>query len=142
MLLAVLCLADECSTSANKLHPSADVVLSKHISAAFSSAAAVDDCNSVTVMRTGNLTGNSQGKLTINDLAQGETVPYVICVEKDAEGNLTANQKGLAERAHHPEEINAASNLAIDAEYYLTQQVCSQPSLAKGCTPMLQIFTE
>ena len=83
-------------------------------------------------MRKGNLTGNSQGKLTINDLAQGETVPYVICVEKDAEGNLTANQKGLAERAHHPEEINAASNLAIDAEYYLTQQVCSQPSLAKG----------
>ena len=54
---------------------------------------------------------------------QGETVPYVICVEKDAEGNVGANQKGLAERAHHPEEINAASHLAIDAEYYLTQQV-------------------
>ena len=50
-------------------------------------------------------------------------MPYVICVEKDSEGQLVSNQKGLAERAHHPEEINAASNLAIDAEYYLTQQV-------------------
>ena len=56
---------------------------------------------------------------------QGETVPYVICVEKDGEGNVSSNQKGLAERAHHPEEVNAASNLAIDAEYYLTQQVCT-----------------
>ena len=56
-------------------------------------------------------------------MVQGETVPYIICVEKDSEGHVTANQKGLAERAHHPEEINAASNLAIDAEYYLTQQV-------------------
>ena len=56
-------------------------------------------------------------------VAQGETVPYLICVEKDAEGNVGANQKGLAERAHHPEEVNAASNLAIDVEYYLTQQV-------------------
>lgn len=56
---------------------------------------------------------------------QGETVPYIICVEKDSESNLSGVQKGLAERAHHPEEINAASNLAIDAEYYLTQQVCT-----------------
>ena len=55
---------------------------------------------------------------------QGETVPYIICVEKDTEGNLEGNQKGLAERAHHPEEVNAAPDLlAIDAEYYLTQQV-------------------
>ena len=51
-------------------------------------------------------------------------MPYVICVEKDSEGHLIANKKGLAERAYHPEEINAASNLAVDAEYYLTQQVC------------------
>ena len=50
-------------------------------------------------------------------------MPYIICVEKDSDGNLSGNQKGLAERAHHPEEINAASSLAIDAEYYLTQQV-------------------
>ena len=54
---------------------------------------------------------------------QGETVPYIICVEKDSEGNVSGAQKGLAERAHHPDEINAASELAIDAEYYLTQQV-------------------
>lgn len=56
-------------------------------------------------------------------MVQGETVPYIICVEKDSEGHVSANQKGLAERAHHPEEINAASTLAVDAEYYLTQQV-------------------
>lgn len=61
---------------------------------------------------------------------QGETVPYIICVEKDSEGNMSAAQKGLAERAHHPEEINAASSLAIDAEYYLTQQVCTFSVLA------------
>lgn len=52
-------------------------------------------------------------------------MPYIICVEKDSEGNLSGAQKGLAERAHHPDEINAASSLAIDAEYYLTQQVCT-----------------
>lgn len=64
---------------------------------------------------------------------QGETVPYIICVEKDSEGNLSGNQKGLAERAHHPEEINAASNLAIDAEYYLTQQVGIPPTHQSCC---------
>ena len=62
--------------------------------------------------------------------SQGETVPYVISVEKDAEGNTAAAQKGLADRAKHPEEISAASNLAIDAEYYLTQQVCNTLHLA------------
>lgn len=61
---------------------------------------------------------------------QGETVPYIICVEKDSEGNVSAAQKGLAERAHHPEEINAASSLAVDAEYYLTQQVSTFSLLA------------
>ena len=70
-------------------------------------------------------------------LVQGETVPYVICVEKDAEGNVGPNQKGLAERAHHPEEINAASNLAVDAEYYLAQQVCF-PEAVKSPTLLLQ----
>ena len=75
---------------------------------------------------------------------QGETVPYIICVEKDSDGNAVSNQKGLAERAHHPEEINAASDvLAIDAEYYLTQQVtlhfvqlpmpCQISVLVSGC---------
>ena len=67
---------------------------------------------------------------------QGETVPYIICVEKDSEGNLSSAQKGLAERAHHPEEINAASSLAIDAEYYLTQQVCTF-GLARYCMLLL-----
>lgn len=65
---------------------------------------------------------------------QGETVPYIICVEKDAEGQLAANQKGLAERARHPEEVNAAPDLlAIDAEYYLTQQVTSQSATCLCC---------
>ncbi|DBA99385.1 TPA: hypothetical protein ACH3X3_011985 [Trebouxia sp. C0006] len=65
---------------------------------------------------------------------QGETVPYIICVEKDSEGHVSANQKGLAERAHHPEEINAASTLAVDAEYYLTQQV--HPVVSRLCAPI------
>ncbi len=73
-------------------------------------------------------------------LAQGETVPYVICVEKDSDGNVTANQKGLAERAHHPEEINAASNLAVDAEYYLTQQVCHVFTFAHICVPRCTVL--
>lgn len=73
---------------------------------------------------------------------QGETVPYIICVEKDGEGNVSAAQKGLAERAHHPEEINAASSLAIDAEYYLTQQVSTSSLLAVASCQSIVRYTD
>ena len=56
---------------------------------------------------------------------QGETVPYIICVERDAEGNVLPEQKSLAERANHPDELTADSGLAVDVDYYLTQQVSS-----------------
>lgn len=55
---------------------------------------------------------------------QGETVPYIICVEKGEDGQQKAEQsRGLAERAYHPEEVNASSSLAVDAQYYLANQV-------------------
>lgn len=73
---------------------------------------------------------------------QGETVPYVICVERQQQqqdGGAAAPEGGaageggakgpsasgsLAERARHPEELRENSSLAVDVEYYLTQQVC------------------
>ena len=56
---------------------------------------------------------------------QGETVPYIICVERDGEGSVLPEQKSLAERAHHPDELTADSGLAVDVDYYLAQQVRS-----------------
>jgi DNA polymerase alpha subunit A len=62
--------------------------------------------------------------------AQGETVPYVICVEVGADGQAAAggaHGKGLAQRAYHPDEIRAADGrLALDVEYYLAQQARPQ----------------
>ena len=59
--------------------------------------------------------------------SQGETVPYVICVEVGEDGQSvagTASGKGLAQRAHHPDEIRGSGGkLALDVEYYLAQQV-------------------
>lgn len=58
---------------------------------------------------------------------QGETVPYIICVDL-AEGSDTAagsgGSKGLAQRAYHMDEIRApGSQLVPDAAYYLGHQV-------------------
>jgi DNA polymerase alpha subunit A len=51
-------------------------------------------------------------------------VPYVICVEVNEEGAvLPRESKGLAERAFHPEEVNANPALRVDTDYYLAQQV-------------------
>ena len=84
---------------------------------------------------------------------QGETVPYVICVERPAEeitatgaaaaagsasgaatgsaseaggvpsSGVRASSGGLADRAYHPEELRENVRLAIDTEYYLATQV-------------------
>lgn len=64
----------------------------------------------------------------------GETVPYIICVEKDEEGNVLAGSKGIAERAYHLEEIKENPLLDIDKEYYLVQQV--HPVVARLCAPI------
>lgn len=82
--------------------------------------------------------------LTPRIITQGETVPYIICVEKTPEaqqqGATTAEgqeaaattaptashsaHKPLAERAYHPEELReSGGRLAVDVEYYLGQQV-------------------
>lgn len=57
--------------------------------------------------------------------AQGETVPYVICVEVAEDGTRAdgGGSKGLAERAYHVDEVRGNARLAIDTEYYLAHQV-------------------
>ena len=62
---------------------------------------------------------------------QGDTVPYIICVKKAEDGSIEAT-KGLAERAHHPEEITDNPQLTVDNEYYLGQQVSIGWSNASG----------
>jgi DNA polymerase alpha subunit A len=41
---------------------------------------------------------------------------------------------GIAERAHHPDELRSDPSLAIDAEYYLAQQVL--PVVMRLCAPI------
>lgn len=73
---------------------------------------------------------------------QGETVPYVIAVKSDASAEDIASGKagasggkGLADRAYHPDEVNApGSGLKLDLHYYLTQQV--HPVVSRLCQPI------
>lgn len=66
---------------------------------------------------------------------QGETVPYIICVERNEEGQVVTDaSKSLAERAYHPEEVNATPRLAVDNEYYLANQV--HPVVSRLCAPI------
>ncbi|KAI3432425.1 hypothetical protein D9Q98_003979 [Chlorella vulgaris] len=70
-----------------------------------------------------------------NGVMAGETVPYVICNNVDESGKvLPRDSKGLAERAFHPEEINADSSLRVDAGWYLAQQVF--PVVSRLCAPI------
>ncbi|GFR41815.1 hypothetical protein Agub_g2585, partial [Astrephomene gubernaculifera] len=80
----------------------------------------------------------------------GETVPYIICVERtpppaaaagaDAEGAAAAAPSSgaasgsLAERARHPEELRENAGLAVDVEYYLTQQI--HPVVSRLVSPL------
>ncbi|CAG8512731.1 4847_t:CDS:10, partial [Acaulospora colombiana] len=50
---------------------------------------------------------------------QGDTIPYVIC-KKTEDMNAPNN---LFEKAFHPDEVRHDTNLQIDSEWYLTQQV-------------------
>lgn len=59
----------------------------------------------------------------------------MIACEVDADGNKVAGEgKGLAERAYHPEEVNANPSLRVDTDYYLAQQVswAGRPGRANG----------
>ncbi|GIM16515.1 hypothetical protein Vretimale_19154 [Volvox reticuliferus] len=93
----------------------------------------------------------------------GETVPYIICVERPREGGptdgsatVTAAVKAegtssdgagpaagtgsggcsgsLAERARHPEELRENPSLAVDVEYYLAQQI--HPVVSRLVSPI------
>ena len=69
-------------------------------------------------------------------------MPYVIAVKSDASAEDIASGKagasggkGLADRAYHPDEVNApGSGLKLDLHYYLTQQV--HPVVSRLCQPI------
>ncbi|KAL6785075.1 POLA1 [Auxenochlorella protothecoides x Auxenochlorella symbiontica] len=70
-------------------------------------------------------------------VAQGETVPYVICDEAadEAHQQVAAPERSLAERAYHPQEVNAAGvSLRPSALYYLSAQVL--PVVTRLCAPI------
>ncbi|KAG8641227.1 hypothetical protein MANES_13G122900v8 [Manihot esculenta] len=58
----------------------------------------------------------------------GDTVPYIICCEQGASGNLT----GIAQRARHPDELKSDDGKwMIDIDYYLSQQI--HPVVSRLC---------
>ncbi|XP_053168394.1 DNA polymerase alpha catalytic subunit isoform X2 [Hemicordylus capensis] len=59
-------------------------------------------------------------------LKAGDTVSYVICQDGS---NLSASQ-----RAYAPEQLKKQSNLVIDTQYYLSQQI--HPVVARICEPI------
>ena len=61
----------------------------------------------------------------VASVLQGETVPYIVCVKASEDGKpSTGPDASLAERAYHPEEVNASPCLSVDKHYYLAHQVC------------------
>ena len=68
-------------------------------------------------------------------LVQGETVPYIICVELGEDGQQKESTGGLADRAYHRDELAANPNLRVDVEYYLANQVCPTFALCRPCCP-------
>ncbi len=55
-------------------------------------------------------------------------------MERNAEGAVLSADRSLAERAHHPDEIASTPGLAVDAEYYLGEQVF--PVVSRMCAPI------
>ncbi|XP_030058230.1 DNA polymerase alpha catalytic subunit isoform X2 [Microcaecilia unicolor] len=66
---------------------------------------------------------NSQGGRKVK---AGDTVAYIICQDGS---NLSASQ-----RAYAPEQLQKQDNLAVDTQYYLSQQV--HPVVARICDPI------
>ncbi|KAL0579487.1 DNA-directed DNA polymerase alpha catalytic subunit pol1 [Marasmius crinis-equi] len=61
----------------------------------------------------------------------GDVIPYIFCLPEGAETAKTAQ----SERAHHRDELRKAdSELKIDYEYYLSQQVL--PPIERLCEPI------
>lgn len=75
--------------------------------------------------------GNSDRAVGVR--RQGETVPYIICVDQGQGGEGAAGSggsKGLAQRAYHMDEIReAGSQLMPDAAYYLGHQARALPGV-------------
>eukprot|EP00803_Ostreobium_quekettii_P010532 evm.model.scf_244.12 EVM.evm.TU.scf_244.12 scf_244:99156-114216(+) len=63
---------------------------------------------------------------------KGDTIPYVICTERQQEGTDGPPKSSLAERAYHPSEFNPS--LVIDADYYLAHQI--HPTVSRLCGPI------
>ncbi|XP_069746281.1 DNA polymerase alpha catalytic subunit isoform X2 [Narcine bancroftii] len=66
---------------------------------------------------------NSQGG---RKMKAGDTISYIICQDGS---NLSASQ-----RAYAPEQLQKQENLAVDMQYYLSQQV--HPVVARICEPI------
>ncbi|EKM50078.1 uncharacterized protein PHACADRAFT_213841 [Phanerochaete carnosa HHB-10118-sp] len=61
----------------------------------------------------------------------GDVIPYIFCLGEGGESSKSAQ----AERAKHPDEIKrAGSDLRIDYEYYLSQQIL--PPIERLCEPI------
>ena len=74
----------------------------------------------------------------------GDVIQYVICTRKApadsaADGVAAApapaqDNKSLAERAFHPQEVLHDTSLVVDTHYYLSHQL--QPVVARLCAPL------
>ena len=69
----------------------------------------------------------------------GDHIPYVICVSSPtaAPGSVFAHPEGasVAQRAHHPDEVfRSQSELTVDVEWYLSQQIL--PPISRLCEPI------
>ncbi|KAG0453481.1 hypothetical protein HPP92_024785 [Vanilla planifolia] len=59
----------------------------------------------------------------------GDTIPYVICCQKDAS---SGSSSGIAQRARHPDELKRDnSEWMVDIDYYLSQQI--HPVVSRLC---------
>ncbi|KAG0453495.1 hypothetical protein HPP92_024799 [Vanilla planifolia] len=59
----------------------------------------------------------------------GDTIPYVICCQKDAS---SGSSTGIAQRARHPDELKRDnSEWMVDIDYYLSQQI--HPVVSRLC---------
>lgn len=55
-------------------------------------------------------------------------------VDENGAPVATSAAKGVAERAHHPEELRTTPSLKPDVEYYTAQQL--HPVVARLCAPI------
>ncbi|KAJ3337924.1 DNA-directed DNA polymerase alpha catalytic subunit pol1 [Gonapodya sp. JEL0774] len=67
----------------------------------------------------------------------GDTIPYVVCARKEANGEAYGSKKddSFAARAYHPDDLRKDStDLSVDVEWYLSNQV--HPPIARLIAPI------